>query len=95
MELSTSSNHVTIKGNIKTVSDFQDIKNCLDSMKTQYDSIVISILDSLSITSSVIGYLSKLALKDTIGLSLRVGNPQLMNLLDDLQLSSTFNISRT
>jgi len=94
MELSTSSNHVTIKGNIKTISDFQDIKNCLDSMKTQYDSIVISILDSLSITSSVIGYLSKLALKDTIGLSLRVGNPQLMNLLDDLQLSSTFNISR-
>ncbi len=94
MELSSASNHVTIKGNIKTISDFQNIKNCLDDLKTKHNNIVISIIDSLSITSSVIGYFSKLVLKDAVNLSLKIGNSQLMNLLDDLQLSSTFNASK-
>ncbi len=90
MQLSTSSNHVTINGNIKSVSDFGDIKTCLDDIKTQHNEIIIDIVDSLSMTSSVIGYFNKLVLKDRVNLTLRVGNPQLMDLLDDLKLSSTF-----
>ena len=94
MEISSSQNSVTIKGNIKSINDFQDIKICLDEMKSQYSDITVNIVDSLSMTSSVIGYLNKLVLKDGIKLSLKVGNMQLMDLLNDLNLASTFNAKK-
>jgi hypothetical protein len=94
MEVSSSQNHVTIKGNIKNINDFQDIKICLDEIKSQYSDITLSIVDSLSMTSSVIGYFNKLVLKDGINLSLQVGNVQLMDLLNDLNLASTFNTKK-
>jgi len=94
MEVSSSQNHVTIKGNIKNINDFQDIKICLDEIKPQYSDITLSIVDSLSITSCIIGYFNKLVLKDGINLSLQVGNVQLMDLLNDLNLASTFNTKK-
>ena len=94
MEISTSSNIVTITGNIKTVNDFQSIKTTLDSFKSSNQNIVLRIEDSLSITSSVIGYLNKLVLKDKINLQMKVGNSQLMELIDELNLTSTFKASK-
>ena len=94
MEISTSSNIVTIMGNIKTVNDFQSIKTTLDSFKSSNQNIVLRIEDSLSITSSVIGYLNKLVLKDKINLQMKVGNSQLMELIDELNLTSTFKASK-
>jgi hypothetical protein len=57
-------------------------------------TVTINIVDSISLTSSVIGYLNKLILKDGIGIRLHIGNPQLMSLLDDLNLASTFQAKR-
>lgn len=94
MEISSSSNVVTISGNIKSVGDFQDIKSAIDAVTATYKSISINVVDSLSITSSVIGYLNKLVLKDNIDIRLYVGNEQLLNLLDDLSLISTFKAQR-
>ncbi len=94
MEISISSNVITITGNIKSVNDFQKIKNFLDEIITQHKSIVIDIVDSLSITSSVIGYLNKLVLKDGVNIQMRVGNSQLLNLLDDLALTSIFHAKK-
>ncbi len=94
MEISISSNVITITGNIKSVNDFQKIKNFLDEIITQHKSIVIDIVDSLSITSSVIGYLNKLVLKDGVNVQMRVGNSQLLNLLDDLALTSIFHAKK-
>jgi hypothetical protein len=94
MEISSSQNSVTIKGNIKSINDFQDIKICLDEMKSQYSDITLNIVDSLSITSCIIGYLNKLVLKDGINLNLQVGSMQLMDLLNDLNLASTFNAKK-
>ena len=90
MEISTSANIVTITGNIKSVGDFQTIKSTLDSFTISNKSIVIDIVDSISITSSVIGYLNKLILKDGILLNMKIGNPQLMALIEDLNLTGTF-----
>ncbi len=94
MEISTSLNIVTIKGNIKSVSNFQEIKNCVDDLIRHQSSITIIISDSLSITSSIIGYFNKLILKDKINLSMEVGNEQLFELLDDLSLISVFKAKR-
>ena len=94
MNISTSSNVVTIIGNIKSVSDFQSIKSTIDSMKNSMQDITIDIKDSISITSSVIGYLNKLILKDSINLNMKIGNEQLMHLLEDLNLTGTFKAKR-
>ena len=51
MEIKSNSNNVTINGNIKSVSDFQIIKQYIDSIVNQHKNITINITDSLSITS--------------------------------------------
>jgi len=91
MEINISSNNVTIEGNIKSINDFQKIKTLLDQTIIEHKSIVLNIVNSISITSSVIGYLNKLVLKDGINIKMIVGDSQLLELLDDLDLISTFN----
>ena len=94
MNISSSANTVTITGNIKSVSDFQDIKSTIDALKNSTSSITLDIQDSISITSSVIGYLNKLVLKDSIDLNMKIANEQLMHLLQDLNLVATFKARR-
>lgn len=94
MEIETSLNTIKITGNIKSISDFQNIKESVDDLILQHKHININIVDSLSITSSVIGYLNKLVLKDNIDIQMHVGNEQLLHLLDDLNLISTFKAKR-
>jgi len=90
MEISSAGNKITITGNIKTVSDYQEIKTQVDSVITQHKSIIINVTDSISITSSVIGYFTKIVMKDKIDLSMLVGDNQLIALLSDLSLKTVF-----
>lgn len=90
MDISVSENVVTITGNIKSISDFQTIKRALDLLTFKKDSVIIEIVDSISVTSSVIGYFNKLVLKDEINITIHVGNEKLMTLLDDLNLATVF-----
>ncbi len=94
MDISSSANIVKITGNIKSVGDFQSIKSTIDAIKGSTSTITLDIQDSISITSSVIGYLNKLVLKDSIDLNMKVGNAQLMELLNDLNLTGTFKAKR-
>jgi hypothetical protein len=94
MEISTSSNVFTIKGNIKTVNNYQSIKNSMDTLASQHKNITVNIDSSLSITSSVIGYFNKLILKDKINIQMNIGNEQLIELLDDLNLSTVFKVRK-
>jgi len=90
MEISISANKAIITGNIKSVSDYQNIKSTIDNLTSQHKSITIDIKDSISITSSTIGYFNKLVLKDKIDLQMNIGNAQLLDLLEDLNLASIF-----
>lgn len=94
MQVTISSNSITIVGNIKSVNDYQEIKTSVGSLVNDNKNINLIIKDSLSITSSVIGYLNKLVLKDGVKINMRVGDPQLMELLEDLNLKSVFNASK-
>lgn len=94
MQVTISSNSITIVGNIKSVNDYQEIKTSVGTLANEHKVINLIIKDSLSITSSVIGYLNKLVLKDGIKINMRVGDPQLMELLEDLNLKSVFNASK-
>lgn len=94
MTISTSSNSITILGNIKSISDFQEIKTTFDSLIASHKSLTVNIKDSISITSSVIGYLNKLVLKDGIALQLKIGNDQLYTLIDDLNLVNALKATK-
>lgn len=94
MDISASGSKVTIIGNIKSVNDFQSIKSTLDGVVVNNTSVDLIIEDSISITSSVIGYLNKLILKDGIKITMSIGNDDLISLLDDLNLSNVFNVRK-
>ena len=93
MELSITGNIVTIKGNVKSIAHYNEIKSALDSLVGE-DKIVIRLEDSISLTSSVIGYLSKLVNVDGKELELYVRNEKLYKLLDDLGLLQLFSVKR-
>ena len=95
MEILVMGNTAVIKGNIKSVNDFQEIKTTLDSLKMTSSNIILELKDSISITSSVIGYFNKLVLKDKINLQLKIGNAQLMDLLNDLNLTDVLKARKT
>lgn len=95
MEVQASSNIITIVGNIKNINDFAKIKSLADNIILQHKSITLNIVDSLSITSSVIGYFNKLVVKDKIEVQINVGSDQLINLLNDLNLATTFNAKKS
>jgi len=94
MDISVSGNIVTLKGNIKSIQDYQEIKATIDEMIKTQKSILLYIVDSISIISSVIGYLNKIVLKDNIDLSITVGDEQLMELFEDLNLVSLFHVKK-
>jgi len=94
MEISVSANTVVITGNIKTISDYQQIKETIDNLTQNQKHIIVIIQDSISVTSSVIGYLNKLVLKDNIDLQIKVGDDQLMKLFEDLNLVSLFKVKK-
>lgn len=94
MEIKVSgSSEIVIIGNIKSIEDSQEIKNAISTLQQKgAKSIRLRILDSFSMTSTVIGHLMKLANLDKIGVSLAVGDERLYELLDELSLVSQFNV---
>lgn len=94
MELHVDGAILTINDNIKSVEHFQLIKSELDAMKRHHSSILIHIPDSMSITSSVIGYLMKLIHKEDIEVSIKAGDERLISLLNDLGLKGEFNVRK-
>jgi len=94
MEISISNNIVTIDGNIKTVIDYQELKKNIDSLVKSNKNIEIILKDSISITSSVIGYFNKLVLKDKIELKIAVASELLFELFKDLNLVELFRVHK-
>jgi hypothetical protein len=94
MDVLTSGNNITIKGNIKSVSDYQILKEKLEDLRKTHGSILLTIEDSISITSSIIGYLTKLVQKEGIDLSIKVGDGSLYELFDDLNLVTLFKVKK-
>ena len=94
MKITANSNSITITGNIKTIKDFQDIKKSVEQIIQNNKSLTINIPDSISLTSTIIGYLNKLVLKDNINIKMLIGDEGLYELLDDLSLISTFRVQK-
>jgi len=94
MNISIHSNCAVITGNIKSVSDSQKVKESLEPLITREHAIILDIKDSISITSSLIGYLTKLVQKDGIDVTIKVGDESLIELFDDLNLTRLFKVRK-
>ena len=94
MQVDSFGNKLIIKGNIKSINHYNQLKSILDAIVVNNKQIVIELIDSISITSSVIGYFSKLINVNGILLELFVNDDDLFNLLDDLGLIQAFNVKR-
>jgi hypothetical protein len=94
MQISTSANTVIIEGNVKSLGHFQEIKNVIDDILSTSSNIIMHLKDSISLTSNVIGYLTKLVITKDVSLQLKVENETLYRLLDDLNLISVLNVQK-
>lgn len=94
MEMNTIGNKITITGNIKSISHYNEIRSIIDEILINQKNIVVKLMDSISVTSSVIGYFSKLINVDGVVLELFVNDDDLFNLLEDLGLTQAFNVQR-
>ncbi len=94
MTIKSTHNNITILGNIKSLTHHHDIIKELEIIKREYQNITIHILNSISITSSVIGYFCKLVDSEKINLSLHINNNDLYNLLDELNLINVLNVQK-
>jgi len=86
---------IEIQGNIKSLDDYSAIKNATTSLVSKgATSITVNIKDSLSMVSSVIGHFIKLINVEHVRLHVHVCDERLYNLLDQLNLIHTFNVTR-
>lgn len=94
MQLEVNGSTISISGNIKSVQDFQDIKSAIDRVAASSSVIHFELLESMSMTSSVIGYISKVIHKDGVSVTMLVKDNRLYDLLSDLGLINLFNVKK-
>jgi predicted aldo/keto reductase-like oxidoreductase len=86
---------ISISGNIKTITDYQDIKRVVkEQMEKGINNIDVKIVESFSITSSVVGFFLKVINKDKVQLNLYVKDDRLFKILNDLNLVELFNVKK-
>lgn len=86
-------NTLEIIGNIKSIDDYSRIKSEIDVIvNAGQKEIHLKLLDSFSLTSSVIGYLIKTINLNKITLHTYVNDERLDKLLASLNLSTMFNV---
>lgn len=86
-------NTIEIVGNVKTIEDYEQIKEVIDSMVNNgIKDINFKLLDSFSLTSSVIGYLIKIINLEGVRLTTYISDERLMKLLNSLNLVTLFNV---
>jgi len=94
MEVNVVGNKIVVKGNVKSIRDYEEIRNVIERVISRNKFVVIELVDSISLTSSVIGYLSKLVNVDDVKVELYVRDDGLYDLLDDLGLINLFRVKR-
>ncbi|MBB5021464.1 hypothetical protein [Desulfurispira natronophila] len=96
MEIHTrDSNTLVISGNIKSIRHSQLIRESVENiLKKGSRSLHLIIEDSFSMTSTVIGFLMKVANEEGIKISMTVTDERLWQLLSDFQLLDMFHVQR-
>lgn len=93
---SASSTQIIIEGNIKSLSDNNELKKSVENSWVDHSSkpIEIHIKDSFIITSSAIGFLIKFIKKDNMKILIYISDSDLYEMLDDMNLIEVLNIKK-
>lgn len=86
---------VEIIGNIKSLDHYNEIKQTIQQMVaggTRH--LTLNVRDSLSMVSSVIGFLIKIINIDGVALNVNVWDERLYALLDQLSLIDLFHVKQ-
>jgi len=94
IKIEHTGNKLRINGNVKSISHYNDIKSSVDQIIQNQNDVLIELIDSISLTSSVIGYFTKIVNVDNITLRIHVTDERLFALLDDLGLVQVLNVQR-
>jgi hypothetical protein len=94
MEIKSSNNNLFISGNIKSIAHYRTIEQEVDKLINSVNNIQIHILDSISLTSSVIGYFCKMVDNNDVAISLFVKDENLHELLNELNLIALLNVRK-
>ena len=87
----TNSSELTITGNIKTTEDYLAIRKLVTGMvEAGAPSLTLTINESMSMPSSVIGFFVKLINRDKVRVSMLIQDRRLLELLEELSLGSMF-----
>jgi hypothetical protein len=94
MELEvTGPSEILIRGNIKSIENYRDIKKAVEGLVQRgAGNITIDILESLSMTSSVIGFFVKLVSRDNVKVNMHVHDRRLYETLGELKLIDIFGV---
>lgn len=94
MEIKVIDNHtVEIHGNIKSLDHYNEIKMTIQQLVGNGTrNLTINVRDSLSMVSSVIGFLIKVINVDGVTLNVNVWDERLYALLDQLSLVELFHV---
>ncbi len=94
IKINNLGNKVVVEGNIKSIEHYNQLKSTVDEMLLNNKTIVVTLVDSISLTSSIIGYFTKIINVNGVVLELYVSDDGLFDLLDDLGLIQLFNVKR-
>jgi len=96
MEVSaTGTAEVTVLGHIKSIEDYQKIKDTVKGIVNSGNkSIVVKLPDSISMTSSVIGFFLKLINADHVKITMLVKDDRLYGILDAMKLITVFDVQK-
>ncbi|MGE4318114.1 MAG: hypothetical protein AB7E96_04320 [Deferribacterales bacterium] len=94
MEIKVIDNHtVEIHGNIKSLDNYNEIKQTIQQLVSGgARNLTLNVRDSLSMVSSVIGFLIKIINVDGVALNVNVWDERLYALLDQLSLVELFHV---
>lgn len=96
MENKLGASCIYIDGNIKSISDNNEIRQAIETAyeKSSTEPINIYIKDSFIVTSTVIGHLIKFIKKDNMQITLYVSNHELYEMLDNMDLIDMLNVKK-
>jgi hypothetical protein len=88
-------NTIRLRGEVRTIENYTEIKTSVTNFIASGEKdLIIEITDSMTITSSIIGFFTKIIHRDGINLSLLIHDQRLYSLLEDLNLIKLFNVRR-
>jgi len=86
---------LVISGEVKTLDNYTEIRNLIqDFIASGEKVLVVEVIDSMMITSAIIGYFTKIIHLDGIRMTMIVHNQRLYELLQDLNLIKMFNVKK-